>query len=211
MGRSRQDDVRSPRQKRSRDRVEQILNAARGIIAEQGSAGLTISDIAEKAGVTAASMYQYFPNKSAIIHALATEYLALLRQEVDRHLAVEVSSPEQMLEILTALMDRLYQMARRDRLLMDIWVGITSDRLIHEENAVEDARNLQAILAVAAPLFPAQDHLRLRETVILIYYFAKSSIRAMLALPEPEAADLMARAREMMRLMWESLSPPAAA
>ena len=48
-------EVRVPRQQRSRDRVEAILEAARALIGEKGSAGLKIQEIAERAKITAGS------------------------------------------------------------------------------------------------------------------------------------------------------------
>lgn len=68
-------EQRTPIQNRSKKKVQQILDATVEIIAEKGSAGLSITWIAKRAGVTAGSMYQYFPNKDAIVYALAEFYL----------------------------------------------------------------------------------------------------------------------------------------
>jgi AcrR family transcriptional regulator len=65
---------RIPRQTRGRRRVSQLLDAAAAVIASVGYDAATMSAIAAKAGAPIGSLYQFFPNKEAITHALRTEY-----------------------------------------------------------------------------------------------------------------------------------------
>ena len=60
-----------PRQARSRALVEAILDAAAHILAQHGREALTTNAVAVKAGVSVGSLYQYFPNRDAIIAAVA--------------------------------------------------------------------------------------------------------------------------------------------
>ncbi|MEM7219426.1 MAG: TetR/AcrR family transcriptional regulator [Pseudomonadota bacterium] len=64
------DARRQPRQRRARQTVEAIVEAAARVLIERGPAGLTTNHIAERAGVSIGSLYQYFPNKGAILAAL---------------------------------------------------------------------------------------------------------------------------------------------
>ncbi|MDG4830321.1 TetR/AcrR family transcriptional regulator [Solwaraspora sp. WMMD1047] len=66
---------RTPRQLRSRDTVEVLLEAAAQVFQREGYAATT-NRIADRAGVSIGSLYQYFPNKNAILHALAERHLA---------------------------------------------------------------------------------------------------------------------------------------
>jgi len=59
-----------PSQERSKDTVEAILTAATHIFSELGYAACTTNKIAVRAGVSIGSLYQYFPNKDAIIVSL---------------------------------------------------------------------------------------------------------------------------------------------
>ncbi len=61
-----------PVQKRSRETVERILDATSTLLDETGVETLTTNVIADRAGVKVASLYQYFPNKYAVLTALAT-------------------------------------------------------------------------------------------------------------------------------------------
>ncbi|MBL0215794.1 MAG: TetR family transcriptional regulator [Myxococcales bacterium] len=59
-----------PRQTRSKETVETILAATARILIKLGFDGLTTNAVAELAGVSIGSLYQYFPNKQALVAAL---------------------------------------------------------------------------------------------------------------------------------------------
>src|SRR5271154_4777544 len=65
-----------PRQQRSEATVESILEAAAQVFERHGYAAGTTNRIAERAGVSIGTLYQYFPNKDAILIALARRHLA---------------------------------------------------------------------------------------------------------------------------------------
>jgi len=75
---------KTPSQARSKATVEAILVAAAQLFRRQGYAGATTDRIAERAGVSVGSLYQYFPNKDAILVALAERHIdtgfALVRE-----------------------------------------------------------------------------------------------------------------------------------
>ena len=57
--------------------MEQIIQAATQIFTERGYAGATTNHIAERAGVSIGSLYQYFPNKEAILVTLAKRHVEI--------------------------------------------------------------------------------------------------------------------------------------
>ncbi len=65
-----------PKQARSEATVDAILEAAAQIFEREGYAAGTTNRIAERAGVSIGSLYQYFPNKDAILLALVHRHLA---------------------------------------------------------------------------------------------------------------------------------------
>src|SRR5882724_13298214 len=76
-----------PTQQRSRERFERILESAAELMAEKGSEAFRMSDIVERSGVAFGSLYQYFPDKAAIIGTLAERHNAVGRDCVSRDLA----------------------------------------------------------------------------------------------------------------------------
>ena len=66
---------KSPSQERSRRTVDRILAAGARIFHDQGYAGATTNDIADEAGVSVGSLYQYFPNKDSILVALTRSHI----------------------------------------------------------------------------------------------------------------------------------------
>jgi AcrR family transcriptional regulator len=67
---------KTARQARAQATVEAILEAASQVFASHGYAAATTNRIAQRAGVSIGSLYQYFPNKDAILVALARRHLA---------------------------------------------------------------------------------------------------------------------------------------
>jgi AcrR family transcriptional regulator len=65
---------RQPQQMRSQERVDSILNAAEELFIEVGYEQTTTRAIATRAKVPVGSLYQFFPDKEAILKALATRY-----------------------------------------------------------------------------------------------------------------------------------------
>src|ERR1041384_3846674 len=59
-----------PRQDRSRATVDTILEATARVLVKRGFDGLTTNLVADAAGVSIGSLYQYFPNKAALVGAL---------------------------------------------------------------------------------------------------------------------------------------------
>jgi AcrR family transcriptional regulator len=70
---------RQPKQKRSQQRVERILEAAAEVFASVGYEAATTHVIAARAGTAIGSLYQFFPDKLAIFHALEARHMEQVR------------------------------------------------------------------------------------------------------------------------------------
>ncbi len=64
---------KAPKQARSSELVAAVLQAAVQVLAAEGAQRFTTSRVAEKAGVSVGSLYQYFPNKAAILFRLQSD------------------------------------------------------------------------------------------------------------------------------------------
>jgi len=74
---------KTPRQSRSRETVEAILGAAARVLARESLEGFNTNRVAEMAGVSVGSVYQYFPNKDALMAALIERAQDALAGEVE--------------------------------------------------------------------------------------------------------------------------------
>ncbi|WP_426132672.1 TetR/AcrR family transcriptional regulator [Pseudomonas sp. PWP3-1b2] len=79
---------KTPRQSRSSSTVATILEAAAHILETAGFDGYSTNAIAQYAGVSIGSLYQYFPNKTAITRALIEREMGLLIDELASQEAV---------------------------------------------------------------------------------------------------------------------------
>ena len=84
---------RSPRQLRARQTVEAILEAVIRLLKREGFAALTTNRIAEVAGVSIGSVYQYFPDKRAIFIALHQRHIEQIDRLVEAKLFEHAASP----------------------------------------------------------------------------------------------------------------------
>src|SRR5258708_12006795 len=122
-----------PTQQRSRERFERILECAAEIMAEKGSEGFRMSDIVERTGVAFGSLYQYFPDKTAIIGTLAERYNAVGRDCVRRDLAT-VKSARDLHPALCRIVDSYYQMFNDEPVMRDIRQATPADRPLQNLN-----------------------------------------------------------------------------
>lgn len=74
---------RTPRQARSAVTVQAIFEATIQVLLAEGVHRLTTTRVAERAGVSVGTMYQYFPHKQALLYALNEHYLDRLAERVE--------------------------------------------------------------------------------------------------------------------------------
>ncbi len=87
MAKEKQNNTRRrPVQKRAQITVEAMLDAAIKLLKRAGSTSLTTNRIAETAGVSIGSVYQYFPDKQAIYRALHDRHIAQVDSVMRRRL-----------------------------------------------------------------------------------------------------------------------------
>jgi AcrR family transcriptional regulator len=112
---------REPRQARSRATVDAIVEAAGQVFEKHGPRGTTTADVADRAGVSVGSLYQYFPDKQALIAAFLerriTEDVSLMQSVAARAAG---ATPVELLRIVT---EELVALFRRNRAL---YAGVAS-------------------------------------------------------------------------------------
>lgn len=83
---------RRPRQARAQATVEAILKATSKVLVEEGYDRASTNRVAQAAGVSIGSLYQYFPSKEALVAALVEEHLGKMNGLLATHLEAVTGS-----------------------------------------------------------------------------------------------------------------------
>lgn len=107
-----------PTQKRSSDLVSSIFEASTRLLKEVGSKKFSTRSVAELAGVSIGSLYQYFPNKEALIGEL-------ISREAQRHVEIlrafyEEKKSQPLDIILPKLVEKIFQQVQQDKTFLKI-------------------------------------------------------------------------------------------
>lgn len=194
--------IRAPQQQRSKQRAEQILTAARQIILQKGCANLTISEIAEVAGVTPGSMYQYYRNKAAIVLALGQFYVAIFQQTLADIFAVPVTSREQLGDLFLEVLEQHYQLFREDPVVRDIWAGMATDKAMQDLDQQDTAQILQFFVSVSSQFFPDSALLDLQRHLTVLLHLAVSGSRLALTQPIAEGRCSVDVTKQVLGSAW---------
>lgn len=173
---TRHEPIREPRQERSQKRVAQILNAARTIIETKGAATMKMSEIAEVAGVSAGSIYQYFSNKSDIIAALTDE---ILIEQTDIHKKLLPERPTSLVQLSHAMFEMLdcyFELHMQDPVVRDIWAGYRADKRFQHTDHDDDVANRDYIFEMSRHLFREKEHERVKTNLLLAIKCAGAAV-----------------------------------
>jgi AcrR family transcriptional regulator len=105
---------RRPQQPRGQQRIEAILDAAERLFAASGYEAVSTNQIAAEAHTAIGSLYQFFPNKEAILRALVARYQEQMRDVVEQALATADPRDELLPgELLNRVLDPLVALHAR--------------------------------------------------------------------------------------------------
>lgn len=186
-----------PSQQRSRARFEQILACAIEIMAEKGSDAFRMSDIVERTGIAFGSLYQYFPDKTAIIGTLAERYNAIGRECVVKELQ-RLHTPDDLQAVLGHITDSYYQFFIDEPVVRDIWHATQADRALQALDE-DDFAVLTALLTHALrALAPHLSEKVLGEFCRLNLVLIAAAVRHAVTLTPKEARRVLARFKRLL-------------
>lgn len=153
---------KAPRQKRARQTVDFILDAAVYILAERGLDGFTTNRIAERAGVNISSLYQYFPNKLAILEALQARHIAT--PDANYAQGLERLRDQPLEEVVRSLVDVALDMHAANPTMQKLFL----DTLPRKTRRLHDDFEVDRITKLAAMLLPKSRASRNPDMVMFI-------------------------------------------
>lgn len=187
---------RSPSQQRSRERVERMLAAASALIAEQGSDAMRMGEVAEKAGVSIGSLYQFFPDKRAMVWALAERYSAESQACISAALK-DVSDAEGLKQAFSELLDIYYGLFLAEPVIRDVWSGTQADKALRALELADSRANAEFLVAVLKRLRPDADPVELETTAFLVWQMGEATVRLAISVDRQEGDRLVEAYKNM--------------
>lgn len=186
-----------PTQQRSRERYEKILECAAAMIAENGSEAFRMSDVVERSGVPFGSLYQYFPDKTAIIGTLAERYNAVGRVCVQQELAA-VENRADLRPALWRIVDGYYRMFVDEPVMRDIWQATQADRALQQLDEADGEFLAGLLLDALRRIAPRRDPATLAAVARLTMTLIAAAVRHAITLRPKEAERMIALFKRML-------------
>jgi AcrR family transcriptional regulator len=189
---------RQPRQERSRVRVRQILLAADAILSTEGFEALAMRRIAERAAVPVGSIYQFFPDKAALVDALARSYIEEFDAEIEAMVQQAAAGPWP--DLVGTLIDAFAGLYRAQPGYVALWAGRhLSPELARadEANNAAIAQGVRRILAIQAHLPDGPPLARVSRVAVLV---ADALLQDAFRGGEPGDESILAELKTMLRL-----------
>jgi AcrR family transcriptional regulator len=197
---------RQPTQQRSRERVERILSAASELIARTGSDQVKMNEVAALAGISIGSLYQYFPEKSALIRTLAERYNAESRRCIEEALA-GVSDKASLLAAYADLVDQYFEIVMAEPVMRDIWSGMQADKQLMSLQLAESRICGGFLAAAMRKVHPKTDDAVLENAAFLIWELGEATVRLAISVEPEEGRALV---ETFKRLTLREIADPTA-
>jgi AcrR family transcriptional regulator len=158
----------APIQARSRERLRRVLDAADEVLAAEGAQAFTTTRVAARAGVPIGSVYRFFPDKQAIVEALAVRYWSDFEDLVAG--AAEADEADPIEDPVAAVLDVLVAGFRARPGFLALWYGgLRTERVRDATRPTRDAiaRSIERILARHWPGATRPARARVAEMAVL--------------------------------------------
>ncbi len=161
---------RVPTQDRSRARVARIVDAATEVFAEVGFEAATTEAIAERAGTSIGSLYQFFPNKKALFEAIWRRYLDDVRLLFERLLLDAASrATADWRTLMDDAIDAFWEFDQNNLAFRAVMMNVQrSGAFLAEGDALNRAmaERTAPIIGVLAPKLPASRRVLVATMVV---------------------------------------------
>jgi AcrR family transcriptional regulator len=190
---------RVPKQERSRERIDEILKVSMELIGQKGIDAVTMKEIAALSGGPIASVYQYFPNKSAIIAMLHDRYVEEVRQIVSEHISA-INSAEDALEATDKLFDIYYIRMCEKPSTQDLLNAIQADKTLADRSIAEMRLRADAVYESTKRFVKEPMHESYLLTLFLMFNMAAATLRLALMVPPEEAQRVVDQFKSVVRV-----------
>jgi len=145
---------KTPIQARSTASVEAILEATIQVLLALGKERLTTTNVAQRAGVSVGTLYQYFPNKTALLHAVLKRHLDEVTEAVERVCREQQGSPLQQMasSLITAFLQAKMRHPETSTALYAVSSDLDAARLVKQMGTRTNKAIVQMLASTCDPL-----------------------------------------------------------
>ncbi|GAA2452201.1 TetR family transcriptional regulator [Streptomyces pulveraceus] len=194
---------RRPQQARSRARVEAILAAADRILSQEGFEALTMRRIAEEAGAPVGSIYQFYPDKSAVVDALGQRYLDAFKAAIDG--LVERTLDGELTDPVGMMVDVYAELFRSQSGGMALWAGRHLSPELARADEASNTHIAEGLQRIVEHLIGGPGGHRAQRATRMVVWAANAVLHEVFksdGKPDLETVDELKR---MLNAYWEDL------
>ena len=177
---------RKPKQERSRERIDAILSTTMRLIGEKGIDAVTMKEVGALAGGPIATVYHYFPNKSAILAMLYERFSEVSRARLTDILA-DVREARDVIAAADRLLDDYLGRVAGDPAIQDLQNAIQADKALKNLDIAETRHQAKMFCDHVTALIEPGKHEQFERMVLLIFQLAGGVVRLALAQGEAES------------------------
>lgn len=196
---------RVPSQSRSKEKYEKILEAARDLIGSRGNDSVSMREISKYSGVALASIYQYFPDKNAILQAIMEGLFKHVTQSLE-HALGNCSNLDELTTCLNQCIDSFYLIFKKDPVLAVLWAGLQANPKLLALDAKDSMKNAELISHRVFEVTNNVAQQKVYDSALLIVHMIGATIRLALTLNEEEGDRLVNEFKELVILRLNSVS-----
>ena len=184
---------RVPTQQRARQKVDRALVAAESLLNTEGVEAITLPRVAQEAEVSVGALYQYLPDRDAIVEALSAVYYARLESVMDEVVEDLIGEPveDPVGEVMRAMV-QLYRDASGTRAMRAAFQG-TSQLAIAREHKLRMVAKIDTLLRAYAVVGADEP-----DTVARMLFFAADGVMHEAFADEAEGRAALLQALEAM-------------
>jgi AcrR family transcriptional regulator len=183
---------RVPRQKRSQDRFERVLQASLRLFSTHGYESVSMREIAREAQMPIATVYQYFPMKLAIVREIWSRYTSDITGALAEGIRLSLEKgQDQSQELIGSIVDRMAQLQASNPAFIEIWSCVAASLELRALNVEDSLHNARLIADYLKKLQPHADAKWLYDRALIAVETTSSTTRLALGLPEPHRARIL--------------------
>jgi AcrR family transcriptional regulator len=186
-----------PAQERSRERFERILACAVEVMGEKGSDAFRMSDIVERTGIAFGSLYQYFPDKTAIIATLAMRINAIGHECVRKELSA-LRDIGDLHVVLGRIADSYYRFFVDEPAALAVWQATQADRALQSLDEEDGVFLAGMLIDALRPIAPSAPEGRLEDFCQIVVVLIAAAVRHAIALPPNDGRRVLDLFKRML-------------